>query len=92
MVTIKQGKGKYYAGEDEANPLAEIIFSQSEEKNLVIEHTYVSDELRGEGVAGQLISQVVNIAREEDKKIIALCSFAKSYLEKHPEYQDVLAV
>ena len=91
MSTIKQGKNKFYIGENEASPQAEIGFTQGEGINLIIDHTFVSDELRGQGIAGKLVDRMVNYAREEGKKIIPECTYAKSKIEKTPEYHDVMA-
>lgn len=91
MVTIKQGENKFFIGEDEENPLGEITYRLSDNKQLVVEHTYVADELRGEGVAGKLVEKVVHHARENGWKVRSECSYAESKLEKTPEYQDVLA-
>lgn len=91
MVTIEQGEHKFFVGEDEEHPLAEITYRVPEDKQLVVEHTYVDDELRGEGVAGKLVEKVVNYARENEFKVRSECSYATSKLEKTPEYQDVLA-
>ncbi|MFD1040009.1 GNAT family N-acetyltransferase [Virgibacillus byunsanensis] len=91
MTTIKKGKNKFFVGNDETNPTAEITFIPVGEAQIDIDHTYVSEELRGEGMAGKLVDQVVTYAREESKKITATCPYAKGKLEKTPEYQDVLA-
>ncbi len=91
MVTIKKGEGKFFVGENEDDPLAIITFKQTGDNQLTVDHTYVSDELRGEGVAGELVEKVVTYAREEGKKIIPECSYAKSKIEKTPEYHDVLS-
>lgn len=91
MTTIKKGNNKFYVGEDEQNPLGEITFEPSGDNVLVVDHTYVSDELRGQGVAGNLVDKVVTYAREEGKKINPTCSYAKDKMEKTPEYHDVLA-
>lgn len=90
MVTIEQGENKFFVGGDEKAPLAEITYRLSENQQLVVEHTYVSDELRGEGIAGKLVEQVVNYARRNGMKVRSECSYAKNKLEKTPEYQDVL--
>lgn len=90
MREIKSGERKFYIGDDENNPLAVITYVEVGPTQLIIDHTEVSDELRGEGIAGKLVEHVVDFARKEDKKIIPLCPFAKSYIEKHEELQDVL--
>ncbi len=42
-------------------------------------HTEVPPELGGKGVGSRLI-----------KGVIAECAFVKAYIEKHPEYADLL--
>ncbi|MFC4024768.1 GNAT family N-acetyltransferase [Oceanobacillus longus] len=91
MATINQGANKFYIGENVQNPLAEITFVESGEERLVIDHTYVSNDLRGQGIAGQLLENVVVYAREKGKKIIPLCPYAKEKIEKKKEYHDVLS-
>ncbi|MFB4168563.1 GNAT family N-acetyltransferase [Virgibacillus sp. JSM 102003] len=91
MTAINKGGNKFFVGEDEQNPLGEITFEPSGDNVLIIDHTYVADELRGQGMAGKLVDRVVRYAREEGKKIKPTCSYAKDKLEKTPEYHDVLA-
>ncbi|MCF3943656.1 GNAT family N-acetyltransferase [Oceanobacillus alkalisoli] len=89
--TIKKAGNKFYVGEDVKSPLAEITYVESSRSLVVIDHTYVSDELRGQGIAGKLLEQVVLYAREHQKKIKPLCVFAKKRMEETVEYHDVLA-
>ncbi|WP_096270109.1 GNAT family N-acetyltransferase [Paucisalibacillus globulus] len=89
MGDIKQGQGKFFVG-DEARPKAEITYQKDSTGNLVVDHTYVSDELRGQGMAGQLVEKVVSFARQEEVKIVAECPYAQKYIEKN-NLQEVLA-
>ncbi|WP_085993204.1 GNAT family N-acetyltransferase [Oceanobacillus senegalensis] len=90
MVTINKGEQKFYVGDDIKDPTAELTFNKSGKDKIVVDHTYVSDELRGQGIAGKLVEEVVSYAREEGKKIIPLCPYVKRKLEETPAYHDVL--
>ncbi|MCC2251094.1 MAG: GNAT family N-acetyltransferase [Bacillota bacterium] len=90
MAAVKKGDHKFYIGDDEQNPEAEITFDTSDEGHIIITHTKVSEELRGQGVAGKLVDEVVNFARREEKKIKPACSYAKNKMERTPEYRDIL--
>jgi hypothetical protein len=90
MTTINKAENKFYIGDDVKSPLAEMTYIESNKSLLVIDHTYVSDELRGQGIAGKLLEQVVLYAREHKKKIKPLCVFAKKKMEDTPAYHDVL--
>ncbi|WP_010651491.1 GNAT family N-acetyltransferase [Oceanobacillus massiliensis] len=91
MATINKGANKFYVGDNVRNPLAEITFVESGEERLVIDHTYVSSDLRGQGIAGQLVENVVLYAREAGKKILPLCPYAKNKMEENEAYHDVLS-
>ena len=90
MYEIKHAERKFYIGDHEDETLAEITYVEVGSNQLIIDHTGVSDALRGEGIAGKLVRHVVDFARKENKKVIPLCPFAKGYIEKHPELQDVV--
>ena len=90
MLEIKEGKSKFYIGEDENAPLAEIIYTSSDDGKITIEHTIVSDELQGQGIAKKLLTRAVEYARENNKKIIPMCSYVKDQFERNEyEYEDI---
>jgi hypothetical protein len=55
-----------------------------------IDSTFVPEEYRGQGLAETLVKAVLNYAAEKKLKIVPNCSYAKRYIEKHPEYQNLL--
>ena len=60
-------------------------------ERLELIHTHVPDELEGKGVGSRLVKEVLAFARENGFKVIPTCAFVRSYLERHPDQQDVLA-
>lgn len=90
MNAIKKGENKFYVGENEQDPLAEITFKPANDNKLIVDHTIVSEELQGQGIAGKLVEKMVSYARDEGMKVIPECSYAKKKMEKTPEYHDVL--
>ena len=57
---------------------------------MIIDHTEINPEFKGQKVGNQLVLAAVEYARENHIKIIPLCPFAKSVFEKTPEIRDVL--
>jgi hypothetical protein len=53
-------------------------------------HTEVPPELGGKGIGSKLIKGALDQVRAEGLKVIAQCPFVKAYIEKHPDYQDLL--
>ena len=53
-------------------------------------HTEVPPELGGRGIGSQLIKGALDQVRSEGLKVIAQCPFVKAYIDKHPDYADLL--
>jgi predicted GNAT family acetyltransferase len=53
-------------------------------------HTEVPPELGGKGIGSKLIKGALDQVRAGGLKVIAQCPFVKAYIEKHPEYADLL--
>lgn len=90
MEYIKRGKNKFYMGEDSENNQAELTFVMDCNGNIVISRVYVCENMRGQGIALELVKKVVEYAREEKRKIVPICSYAKAVLTRSNEYEDVL--
>jgi predicted GNAT family acetyltransferase len=85
------GKGFFYV-ETDGNILAEMVYTLPSDSKMIIEHTEVSDVLRGKNVGYQLVSTAVEYARTHNMKIIPLCPFTNAVFKKKPEYADVIYV
>ena len=82
-------KGMFFIGEEGAI-MAEMVYTSPAANKMIIEHTEVSDELRGQTVGNQLVAAAVDYARKQEIRIIPLCPFANAVFKKTPEYNDVL--
>ncbi|MGE0410166.1 MAG: GNAT family N-acetyltransferase [Amphiplicatus sp.] len=69
---------------------AEMTYSRAGAATIIIDHTYVPEAFRNRDIGGMLVRRGVEDARKEGRKVIPLCSFAKAYIDQHPELQDVL--
>jgi predicted GNAT family acetyltransferase len=58
---------------------------------IVITHTETPRSLRGRGIASELVKGALELIRSDGRKVIAGCGFVVGYLEKHPEYGDLVA-
>ncbi|WP_068114348.1 GNAT family N-acetyltransferase [Tropicimonas marinistellae] len=81
-------KGRYWLTLDGHE--AELTYSRAGPGSIIIDHTGVPDALRGRGAGQALVARAVADARDEGRKIIPLCPFAKAQIARHPEWQDVL--
>ena len=83
-------KGMFYVEYDN-EVAAEMFYSMSSDNTMIIEHTEVSDILKGKNIGFELVHAGVEYARHHGLKIIPVCPFARSVINKKPEFQDVLA-
>jgi predicted GNAT family acetyltransferase len=59
---------------------------------IVFTHTGVPPALEGQGIGSRLARAGLDFARQRGMKVLPLCSFIAGYIQKHPEYQDLLAM
>lgn len=59
--------------------------------NRVFTHTLVPPELRGRGIAEQLVRAALAEARAAGRKVVPACSYVARFIERHREYADLLA-
>lgn len=64
---------------------------QLEDDTIVFTHTLVPKRLEGHGIGSKLIRGALDAARDRGLKVIPQCPFVKAYIDRHPEYRDLLA-
>ncbi len=82
-------RGVFYVEED-GKKLAQMTYTWAGTDRIIIDHTEVSDELRGTGTGKKLVLEAVAFARQKGIKIIPLCPYANSVFKRTPELRDVL--
>ena len=81
-------EGFFIFGEN-GDELAKLTYRKEGEK-LFFESTVVSPELRGQGIAGKLFEAGVKYARENNYKIVPVCSYIVKKFESG-KYDDLKA-
>ncbi len=57
---------------------------------VIITHTETPRALRGRGVASELVQGTLELIRADGLKVVAGCGFVVDYLNKHPEFADLV--
>ncbi|MBC7920282.1 MAG: N-acetyltransferase [Ferruginibacter sp.] len=70
---------------------AELAYSLPAPRVMDFTHTYVSEELRGQGIAEEMIRYGLDYARENGYQVVATCPMVAHYLSRHPDYQSLLS-
>ena len=54
-------------------------------------HTEVDPAYEGHGLGGQLAAGALDLVRERDLKVVPSCPFIAEYIERNPQYKDLVA-
>lgn len=68
-----------------------LIAYEENGNNYALIHTEVPEALEGKGIASVLVLKVFKFIEAEGRSIIPLCPYVKSYLDKHPEWNRIIA-
>jgi uncharacterized protein len=69
--------------------VAALYYSMFENK-LYLNHTDVPEALKGQGLAGKLVEGALEYARTNNLPIVPMCPYANKYIQRNPQYQDLL--
>jgi predicted GNAT family acetyltransferase len=68
-----------------------VLTYAEQDGKLYLLHTEVPEAMEGQGVAGALVRRAMEYAKEQGVKVVPFCPFARAYLKRHPEYEDLIA-
>lgn len=68
-----------------------VVNYYKEDNVIIVTHTGVKPKYEGQGIAGALTKNVLNYVIKNNFKITPLCSYTKSYIDRHPEHQNLLS-
>jgi predicted GNAT family acetyltransferase len=58
---------------------------------MTLVHTDVPPELGGRGIGSKLARATLDAVRAQGRQLSVECDFIRSFMTKHPEYNDLLA-
>lgn len=83
-----QKRDNGYFIEDNGKEIGYIELSYAGDAIIIIASTHVDPNYQGQGLASKLVEKVVLQARETNKKVIPLCTYALKQYQTKPEYGD----
>lgn len=88
---FQKQEGRIFALGTDGELLAEVTFPTGPDGIADINHTFVDENLRGQGVANQLLQAAAQELRAQGRKTKTSCWYAAQWFAKHPQEQDLLA-
>jgi predicted GNAT family acetyltransferase len=71
--------------------LAGIAVYETDDSTIVFTHTEVADAFEGEGIGSTLAREALDAVRAEGRRdVVPRCPFIKEWIDRHPDYQDLL--
>jgi predicted GNAT family acetyltransferase len=58
--------------------------------SVIVAHTEIDPGREGEGLGSVLVRGTLDRIRATGKTVIPLCQFTASYIQRHPEYVDLV--
>lgn len=85
MLTIKhtetERNGLFEAWSDDVR-IGELTYQRTTSERIIIDHTHVFEGFEGQGIARQLVMATVDFARQNNRTIIPVCSYARTLLTR----------
>ncbi|WP_214325834.1 GNAT family N-acetyltransferase [Nonomuraea sediminis] len=57
---------------------------------IVFTHTEVLPDYEGKGMASRLVKFALEASRATGLRVVPLCPYVKDYIERHPEFADLV--
>ncbi|MFC6322887.1 GNAT family N-acetyltransferase [Companilactobacillus baiquanensis] len=86
---IKSEINRFYIEENETL-VGEVGITKINDSTISIDHTFVSEDHRGQGLAKKLLNAALEYAEQNNLKIVPVCSYAKAEFKNDPKIQHLL--
>jgi len=70
--------------------VAYVSYSKAGDDKIIIDHTDVKPQFKGQNLGRQLVMKMVDYARENKVKVFPICPFTASVFQKDESIRDVL--
>ncbi len=89
QVTDNPGKSRFEVRVDDE--LAGFAAYETAEDLIMFTHTEIVDAFEGQGVGSALARGALDSVRGDGtRKVLPRCPFIRGWIEKHPDYQDLV--
>jgi uncharacterized protein len=90
MIDVKMEGNVFFIGESPENSVGTLKIRFVDESIFEITSVYVNKDMRGQGIALELVRKAASYARESCLKVIPVCPYAVKVMARSKEYEDVI--
>lgn len=69
--------------------VGKITFVRTGPNIVIIDNTEVNDKYREDDIALNLVRQVCDMARQQNRRVLPICPAARTMFGRYPEFDDV---
>ncbi|MEY9211102.1 N-acetyltransferase [Thermobifida halotolerans] len=89
-VTDVPGNKRYEARGDGGETAGFAEYRTTTDGLVVFTHTEVDPSYKGQGVGGRLVQGALDDVRAHGMRVLPVCSFVRKWIERHPDYADLV--
>ncbi|MDN5794079.1 MAG: N-acetyltransferase [Brevibacterium aurantiacum] len=94
-VTVVKNPGRerfeIFTAEDPVQFAGFLAYRVIDEHTVELQHTIISEGFSRRGFARTLVTSALDEIRDEGGRIVPTCSYVQDYLERFPQYADLVA-
>ena len=79
-----------YVLEDDAGTVVASTNYTVRQNRILFNHTEVADGYEGQGLGTKLVQAALDDVRAAGTTIVPLCAYVRGWIERHPEYDDLV--
>ena len=76
---------------ESGSQVSKLVYEMRDATTMDIVHTEVPEDLAGQGIGSALVVTALEYAKSHQMKVVPSCPFVASYLQRHPEWNDIVA-
>ena len=81
---------KRFEARDDQDQLLGFVEYQQADDRITFTHTEVLPAFEGKGIGSTLARAVLDQARADGLSVVPQCPFIKTWIDRHPDYQDLV--
>lgn len=88
---IDRERYELFTDENPGEFIGFLAYQVIDNHTLELQHTIISEGFSRRGFARTLVTQVLDLIRADGSTIVPTCSYVQDYLERFPQYGDLVS-